>query len=116
MTHLSLGDLKVAERLLQARANPEAVPTKDTEGKTPLLWACKEGDADATLLLLKYKADIEATSQDGHGYTPLKWAIWTWNADIVRLVVKHGASLEKKDEVHIQAHALANTCCMKDVR
>jgi hypothetical protein len=60
MTHLSLGDLKVAERLLQARANPEAVPTKDKEGKTPLIWACKEGDADATLLLLKYKADIEA--------------------------------------------------------
>ena len=61
MTHLTLGDLKVAERLLQARASPEAVPTKDKEGKTPLLWACKEEDVDATLLLLKYKANIEAT-------------------------------------------------------
>jgi hypothetical protein len=61
--HLSLGDFKVAERLLQARASPEAVPSQDQEGKTPLLWASKEGYADAALLLLKYKANIEATDK-----------------------------------------------------
>jgi hypothetical protein len=61
--HLSLGDFKVAERLLQARASPEHVPSQDKEGKTPLLWASKEGYADAALLLLKYKANIEATDK-----------------------------------------------------
>jgi hypothetical protein len=61
--HLSLGDVKVAERLLQARASPEHVPSQDEEGKTPLLWAIKEGYADAALLLLKYKANIEATDK-----------------------------------------------------
>ena len=58
---LSLGDFKIAERLLQARASPEHVPSQDAEGKTPLLWASKEGYADAALLLLKYKANTEAT-------------------------------------------------------
>ncbi len=61
--HLSLGDFKVAERLLQAGASPEHVPSQDEEGKTPLLWAIKEGYADAALLLLKYKANIEATDK-----------------------------------------------------
>jgi hypothetical protein len=61
--HLSLGDFKVAERLLQARASPEHVPSQDEEGKTPLLWASKEGYADAALLLLKYKANTEATDK-----------------------------------------------------
>jgi hypothetical protein len=61
--HLSLGDVKVAERLLQARASPEHVPSQDVERKTPLLWASKEGYADATLLLLKYKANIQATDK-----------------------------------------------------
>jgi hypothetical protein len=61
--HLSLGDLKVAERLLQAGASPEHVPSQDEERKTPLLWASKEGYADAALLLLKYKANTEATDK-----------------------------------------------------
>jgi hypothetical protein len=61
--HLSLGDFKVAERLLQAGASPEHVPSQDEEGKTPLLWASKEGYADAALLLLKYKANIQATDK-----------------------------------------------------
>ena len=60
---LSLGDFKIAERLLQARASPEHVPSQDAEGKTPLLWASKEGYADAALLLLKYKANTEATDK-----------------------------------------------------
>jgi hypothetical protein len=63
LQHLSLGDVKVAERLLQARASPETVPSYDAEGKTPLVWASKEGYADAALLLLKYKANTEATDK-----------------------------------------------------
>jgi hypothetical protein len=61
--HLSLGDFKVAERLLQAGASPEHVPSQDEERKTLLLWASKEGYADAALLLLKYKANTEATDK-----------------------------------------------------
>ena len=63
LAHLSLGDVKAAERLLQARASSEAVPSQDAERKTPLVWASKEGYADAALLLLKYKANTEATDK-----------------------------------------------------
>ena len=38
------------ERLLQARASPEAVPSQDEEGKMPLAWASEEGYAAAALL------------------------------------------------------------------
>ena len=47
MTHLTIGDLKVAERL-HSRSSPDSVSEKDKEGKTPLLWACKENDSDTT--------------------------------------------------------------------
>ena len=65
--HLSIGNVKVVERLLQARASPEAVPSQGfAEGMTPLVYVCKEGYADAALLLLKYKANTEATDQVSH--------------------------------------------------
>ena len=62
--HLSIGNVKVVERLLQARASPEAMPSQGfAEGMTPLVYVCKEGYADAALLLLKYKANTEATTK-----------------------------------------------------
>ncbi len=48
---------EVTERLLQARADHEAV---FSQGWTALLSAAKEGNADIVLLLLKYKANLEA--------------------------------------------------------
>jgi hypothetical protein len=62
-THAFLGDLAVAVRLLQARANIEAVPSKDELRKTPLLCAAKEGNDEIALLLIKYKANLEATDR-----------------------------------------------------
>ena len=47
-TQVLLGDLAAVERLLQARADPDAVPTGDKEGKTALLCAAKEGHVDIT--------------------------------------------------------------------
>jgi ankyrin repeat protein len=58
-----LGDLAAVERLLQARAYPDAVPTGDEEGKTPLLYAAKEGHTDIARLLLKYEANANAQNQ-----------------------------------------------------
>jgi hypothetical protein len=76
-TQVLLGDLAAVERLLQARAHPDAVPPADKEGKTPLLCALKEGHADIADRLLKYKANANAQATDkvcacSHG---LYWAI-----------------------------------------
>ncbi len=87
--HLSLGDFKVAERLLQARASPEHGPSQDEEGKTPLLWASKEGYVDAALLLLKYKANIEST--DKNLRTPLDLAVENEKEEVAAVLRAHGA-------------------------
>ncbi len=61
LSHAFLGDVEVTERLLQACANPEAVPTQGGR-MTALLSAAKEGNAEIAHLLLKYKANVEATT------------------------------------------------------
>ena len=60
MSHAFLGDVEATERLLQARADHEAVSSHD---RTALLSAAEEGNAEIALLLLKYKANLEATGQ-----------------------------------------------------
>jgi hypothetical protein len=61
LSHAFLGDVEVTERLLQARADPEAVPTKGNAW-TALISAAFLGNAEIALLLLKYKANVEATT------------------------------------------------------
>ncbi len=50
-----------------------------------------------------------------HGMRALLWASYGGHAETVRVLVELGASLEAVDKVHIHAHALAYTCCMKHV-
>jgi ankyrin repeat protein len=59
LSHAFLGDVEATERLLQARADHEAV---SSHGRTALLSAAEEGNAEIALLLLKYKANLEATN------------------------------------------------------
>ena len=49
------------------------------------------------------------------GWTALLWASYCGHAETVRVLVELGASLEAVDKVHIHAHALAYTCCIKHV-
>ena len=50
-----------------------------------------------------------------YGQTALLWASEGGHAETVRVLVELGASLEAVDKVHIHAHALAYTCCIKHV-
>ena len=47
--------------------------------------------------------------------TALLWASRNGHADTARVLVELGASVEAVDKVNIHAHALTNTCFMKDV-
>jgi hypothetical protein len=49
------------------------------------------------------------------GKTALLWASSCGQAETVRVLVELGASVEAVDKVHIHAHALANTGCIKHV-
>ena len=48
-----------------------------------------------------------------YGQTALLLASERGHAETVRVLVELGASLEAVDKVHIHAHALAHTCCLK---
>ena len=50
-----------------------------------------------------------------NGATALICASKGGHAETVRVLVELGASLEAVDKVHIHAHALAYTCCIKAV-
>jgi hypothetical protein len=53
----------------------------------------------------------EYSQEDGR--TALLLASQRGRAETVRVLVELGASLEAVDKVHIHAHALAHTCCIK---
>jgi hypothetical protein len=50
-----------------------------------------------------------------NGRTALLWASEGGHAETVRVLVELRASVEAVDKVHIHAHALANTGCIKHV-
>jgi hypothetical protein len=58
---------------------------------------------------------ITCESSQTYGKTALLWASERGDAETVRVLVELGASLEAVDKVNIHAHALAYTCCIKDV-
>ncbi len=60
-------------------------------------------------------AGITCECSQEYGKTALLWASEGLYAERVRVLVELGASLEAVDKVNIQAHALANTCCIKHV-
>lgn len=47
--------------------DPRDVDRPDSDGRTPLHWACSRGDVDATKTLLKYGADPDKTDNIGQG-------------------------------------------------
>jgi len=61
---------QMAASLLDHGAKPDA---RDTDGKTPLMFAVLRGDKDSAALLLANKADVNAASKDGT--TPLHLAV-----------------------------------------
>jgi hypothetical protein len=58
---------------------------------------------------------ITCECSQGNGKTALLCASEGGHAETVRVLVELGASLEAVDKVHIHAHALAYTCCIKHV-
>ena len=61
-----------------------AVEAKDGVGRTPLLWAAKNGHEGAVRQLLGKGVAVEA--KDGDGRTPLLWAAEKGHEGVVRLL------------------------------
>jgi uncharacterized protein len=80
--------------LLGKGANPNL---SDKKGLTPLMMATQLGWTDGAALLIKLKAQVDATNRSGE--TALIRAVQLRNAEMVRLLMKAGANPDKQDTV-----------------
>ena len=95
--HAYLGESTAVERLLQARADSEAVPSKDDGHKTPLVCAAMVGNAEIVRLLVKYKASVQAT--DKLKRTALHLGALWGHAQVVEVLVQAKADVNAQDGV-----------------
>ena len=86
------GDLELAEALLQAGADPNAV---DAAGDTALVLAAREGRAPLAARLLAAGADARA--RDALGHTALWFAARGGQLEVVRLLIQKGVDLDAAD-------------------
>jgi ankyrin repeat protein len=87
-------DLTWLGYLLGKGAKPNVA---DKKGVTPLMLAVQLGWADGASLLLRLKADVDATNRAGE--TALIRAVQLRNTELVRLLLKAGANPDKQDSV-----------------
>jgi ankyrin repeat protein len=60
------------------------VQAKNSDGVTPLLWACDMGLSEVAMALLEKGADVQA--KNSHGVTPLHWACEKGHIDIAAML------------------------------
>ncbi|KAJ6474851.1 ankyrin repeat-containing domain protein, partial [Mycena sanguinolenta] len=62
----------------------------DTQGWTPLHWACFKGNAVVGKLLLQHGAPVNVC--DNHNWTPLFWASFNGDIEALTSLLDHGAN------------------------
>ena len=73
------------------------VDSRDSFGRTPLMWSVYGGDyEDLTTILIKWGANLDLC--DVTGYTALHWAVVSSNFFHGRLLIEAGANQEILDE------------------
>jgi len=91
-------DLEATKLLLGAGATPKA--TTRVGAITPLLIACKNGNAAIVAAMLDAGADPNTTTADGA--TALMTAAISGSADTVTLLLKRGANVNAREAAHQQ--------------
>jgi len=85
-------DFQVAQKLLEAKVDVNAVDERDL---SPLHWAARTGNEKIAQLLLDRRANVNAV--DLNRWTPLHWAAHGGNVDIVALLLEAGANVNAVD-------------------
>ena len=73
-----------------------SVLSKDSQGNTPLHWACYNSAEEAINFLLSYMDDINI--QNNEGKTPLHVAVFTEKPSLIKKLIKNGANTNIKDK------------------
>lgn len=88
---------KKPDMLLLLLALGGNINSKDSYGRTPLMWACYAGDNDdLVFVLLEWGADLNVC--DVTGYTALHWAVVSSHFHHGKLLVEAGANQEIIDD------------------
>ncbi|KAI1084890.1 ankyrin repeat-containing domain protein [Whalleya microplaca] len=103
-----IGNLAIAQRLIDNGANVNAESDEIFSGSYPLASAVIGGHPEIVELLLHHGADVNASGDHGPA---LQIACFEGNKDIVKLLIEHGASLACGDGTYggpIQGAVLGN--------
>ena len=73
-----------------------SVISKDSQGNTPLHWACYNSSEETINYLLSYMEDINI--QNNEGKTPLHIAVFTEKPSLIKKLIKTGADINIKDK------------------
>jgi ankyrin repeat protein len=89
--------LEAVMRMLLAKGDVD-LDSKDNYGRTPLLWATREGH-EAVVRLLAERDDVVADSNDRHGRTPLSYAVREGHEAVVWLLMERDdVVVDSKDD------------------
>ena len=88
------GNTKLIEVLLRSGTNANA--TRGPHGSTALHSAANDGHFEASKLLIKYGAEVDARNE--FGWSPLHYAVRRGDCSVVKLLLQHGASPNALDE------------------
>ncbi|KAM5376339.1 hypothetical protein ACJZ2D_005561 [Fusarium nematophilum] len=70
-----------------------AVSRKESNGRTPLIWASMWGHLECVKLLIKHGSLVDA--RDDMGGTPLSWAATYSRSDVMKLLIRVGAMVDE---------------------
>ncbi|KIW34753.1 uncharacterized protein PV07_01511 [Cladophialophora immunda] len=74
----------------------ETIDARDTQGCTPLIWAAKNGHADAARCLISHGADVNSFDLERH--SSLWWASNYGHLGVAQILMQHGADADLQDE------------------
>ncbi len=86
-----------AVKVQKAISNGANVNAKDNDGRTTLMYAALNGQADVAEVLLKHGADLNAKRPYYDCETALMDAAREGHADVAEILLKHGADVNAKD-------------------
>ena len=93
-----LGDAAAVKRLLQARANVNAVTQDSARGTMTALWyAAQEGNADVVKLLVNFNADLQACNKGQR--TLLHWAAEKGDIKALKMMIEAGTDVTACDKM-----------------
>ena len=112
------GETKVVKLLLE-RCNSEesGLNTKDTNGWTAFMLACREGQKDVVQLLLNHSEIIDLNARNNFGMTAFMEACLIGHKDVVKLLLDHSNEIDLNARTNKGNTAFTTSCKngLKDV-